>query len=74
MSTKFLRQIPATLGMSYIYVLSDLKFRWLRPHIWKAGITEKDVSERKANIEASILAPNRQKKNCYQFYFFTCLG
>lgn len=63
MSTKFLRQIPALLGMDYVYVLSDLKFRNLgfEPHVWKVGITSQGVSERKANIETSIYHQTGQK-------------
>lgn len=63
MKTKFLRQIPALLGMEYVYVLSDLKFRNLgfQPHVWKVGITAEGVQDRKSSIEASILAKTGQK-------------
>lgn len=63
MKTKFLRQIPALLGMEYVYVLSDLKFRNLgfQPHVWKVGITAQGVRERKSNIETSIYCQTGQK-------------
>ena len=74
MNAKFLRKIPALLGMGYIYVLSDLKFRWHHPHVWKAGMTDKGVAERKASIEASIFAQTGERVNLVTVLFLPVWG